>query len=182
MILFLLLLFSPIVLSSGSSWHHVKTTAANKEAFSCDEDLMGLSQGANGICLPPLLLSQYSAREKKGEKEEDCALKMRKKDAAAGAQLLRKEVFSPANHRCPPDRPPAHADSRCSLTLLALLPSPLPSTTDMHTHLQPTIEALFKMGTLLIQPALYQGLGSGHGRLPYKDHSASESYSSQSST
>lgn len=42
--------------------------------------------------------------------------------------------FSPTSHRCPPDPSPAHADSRCSLTLLALLPSPLPSTTDMHKH------------------------------------------------
>ncbi len=62
----LLLLFSSIVLSSGSSWHRVETAAANKEAFSCDEDLMRLSHGANGICLPPSLLSRYSASEKVG--------------------------------------------------------------------------------------------------------------------
>lgn len=44
--------FFSVVLSSGSSWHHVETTAANKEALSCDEDLMCLSHGANDICLP----------------------------------------------------------------------------------------------------------------------------------
>lgn len=59
----LLLLFSSIVLSSGSCWHHVQTTAASKEAFSCDEDLMCSSHGTNGICLPPLLLFPYSAGE-----------------------------------------------------------------------------------------------------------------------
>lgn len=37
-------------------------------------------------------------------------------------------------HHCPPDPSPAHADSRCSLTPLALLPPPLPSTADMHKH------------------------------------------------
>lgn len=37
-----------------------------KRLFSCDEDLMCLSHGTNGICLPSLLLSQYSAREKVG--------------------------------------------------------------------------------------------------------------------
>lgn len=45
-----------------------------------------------------------------------------------------------------------------------------------NTHLQPSIEALFRVGMLLIQPALYQRLWSGHGRLPWKDRSAAESY------
>lgn len=48
----LLLFFFTVVLSSGSSRHPVETTAASKEALSCDEDLMCLSHGANDICLP----------------------------------------------------------------------------------------------------------------------------------
>jgi len=43
-------------------------------------------------------------------------------------------ILFPASRSCPADPSPAYADSRCSLTLLALLPSPLPSTTDMHKH------------------------------------------------
>lgn len=64
---FLFLQFSCIVMSSGSSWHCVETTAANKATFSCDEDLMCLSDGTNGICLPLLLLlSKYSAQDEDG--------------------------------------------------------------------------------------------------------------------
>lgn len=51
----LLLFFFTVVLSSGSSWHPVETTAASKEALSCDEDLMCLSHDANDICLPRFL-------------------------------------------------------------------------------------------------------------------------------
>ena len=51
-----------------------------------------------------------------------------------------------------PTPSPARSDSRCSLTLLTFLPPlcqvPLIRT---NTHLQPTIEALFSVGTLLIQ-------------------------------
>lgn len=51
-------LITAIVLSSGTCWHCVETTAANKNAFSCDEDLMCLSHSTSGICLPPMLLSR----------------------------------------------------------------------------------------------------------------------------
>lgn len=60
--------------------------------------------------------------------------------------------------------------SLCSVSLCQV---PLICT---NTHLQPTIEALFRVGTLLIQPVLYQELGSGHGQLPCRDYRAPESY------
>lgn len=79
----------------------------------------------------------------------------------------------PSSQSCPPDPSPAHADSRCSLTLLPLRQVPLICT---NVHLQPTIEALCRVGTLLIQPAVYQRLGSGHGWISYRGHGASEAY------
>lgn len=60
--------------------------------------------------------------------------------------------------------------SLCSVSLCQV---PLICT---NTHLQPTIEALFRVGTLLIQQVPYQELGSGHGQLPCRDYRASESY------
>lgn len=43
-------------------------------------------------------------------------------------------MLFPITHTCPPDPCPANADSRCSLTLLALLPASLPGGPDTHKH------------------------------------------------
>lgn len=62
-----LLLFSSIVLSSGSCWHRVQTAAASKEAFSCDEDLMCSSHGTKWHMFAPVAtFSVFGLREVRG--------------------------------------------------------------------------------------------------------------------
>lgn len=55
----------------------------------------------------------------------------------------------PSSQSCPPDPSPAHADSRCSLTL----PSPPPSTTDMHKRAPAANNRGFMQGGHTADPA-----------------------------
>lgn len=89
-----------------------------------------------------------------------------------------------SNQPCSPADPsPVSADSRCSLTLFALLPSPLPSTTDMHKHTPAFNNRGFIQGghttdtdSPLSRSWIWTAVDLDHGQQPCLHRNAFESY------